>query len=192
MHNIYILLTRSPSIVSRAISYSTGDDYTHSSLAYDDKLYTLCSFARRYTRLPLPGGLVREKLEGGFYEIHKDIPCALLSLCVSESVYRSICEKVDGMLLHRKDFHYDVRGLILCRMGRESKRDNHYFCSRFVGEVLLESGAVQALPKPASLMHPQDFLDLDEVTVVYEGLLSGLVKPVRKGLFPQKHIQSAI
>lgn len=192
MQNIYILLTRSPSIVSRAISYSTGDDFTHSSLAYDDKLYTLCSFARRYTRLPLPAGLVREKLESGFYELHKDIPCALLSLQVSDSVYRKLCKKVDGMLLRKKDFHYDARGLIMCKMGRESKRDNHYFCSKFVSEVLLESGAVKSLPKPASLMHPQDFLDLEEATLVYKGILSELVQPVRKEAFLKKYAENAV
>lgn len=192
MQNIYILLTRSPSIISKAISYSTGDNYTHSSLAYDDKLYTLCSFARKYSRLPLPAGLVRERLESGFFELHKDIPCALLSLRVDDEVYDSITKKVDGMLLRSKDFHYDIFGLLLCKIGRESKRDNHYFCSRFVSEVLLESGAIEALPKPVSLMHPQDFLELKEITVIYKGLLSGLVKPVRQDAFLKRCAENAV
>ena len=51
MKNIYILLTRSQTIVSRLVHLSTGDTYTHASIAWDDELTTLCGFARRYSAL---------------------------------------------------------------------------------------------------------------------------------------------
>ena len=56
MKNIYILLTRSRTILSRLIHLATNDTYTHASIAWDDELTTLCSFARRHTSLPLPAG----------------------------------------------------------------------------------------------------------------------------------------
>ena len=62
MPNIYVLLTRSQSLLSRMIHRLTGDSFTHVSLALDSQLQTLCSFARRYSHTPLPAGLVHEDL----------------------------------------------------------------------------------------------------------------------------------
>ena len=42
-----------------------------------------------------------------------------------------------------------------------------------MASVLTESGAV-ALPKPPSLMHPCDFLDLPGTRCLYQGPVSGL------------------
>ena len=41
MKNIYILLTRSRTILSRLIHLATNDTYTHASIAWDDELTTL-------------------------------------------------------------------------------------------------------------------------------------------------------
>ncbi len=178
MHNIYILLTRSPSMISRVIHYTTGDDFTHSSIAYDDDLYTLCSFARKYPRLMLPAGLVREKLEYGYYRIHANMPCALLCLSVSDVVYARIRSRVDRMISQKDDYRYDACGLIRCKFGKESNRPNRYFCSKFVSEVLEDSGAAR-LPKPTSLMRPQDFMDMPQLTVLYRGSIAGLILKVQ-------------
>lgn len=180
MRHIYVLLTRSGSVVSRAISLTTGDLFTHSSIAYDDSLFTLCSFARRYQRLIIPAGLVNERLESGYYHRHSYIPCALMRLTVPDEVYLSVRNIVGGMLSERKKYRYDTIGLLLCRLGRSYNREKHYFCSRFVGEMLLQSGAIASLPKPAALMRPQDFLLMPELELVYMGSMDGLVKSVRQ------------
>lgn len=178
MHNIYILLTRSSTMISRAIHYTTGDDFTHSSIAYDDDLYTLCSFGRKYPRLMFTAGLVSEGLEYGYYRLHANMPCALLGLSVSDEVYARIRNRVDRMRMQKDDYRYDVRGLIRCKLGKESNRPNRYFCSKFVSEVLGDSGALR-LPKPTSLMRPQDFMDMPQLTVLYRGSIAGLILKVQ-------------
>ena len=112
MKNIYILLTRSDTIVSRAILFCTGADYTHASLAYDGELNCLSSFARRDPRFALPAGLVRENICEGFYALHDGIPCMLLSLTVSDEAHRRIAERVESMLSVREEYGYSLLGLL--------------------------------------------------------------------------------
>lgn len=170
---IYILLTRSPSILSRTIHFFTGDDFTHVSIAFDGRLDSLCSFARFYWALPLPAGLVREGLCKSYYGRHRDMPCMLCSLDVPEPVYAAAREKTAEMLRHSGDYHYSIRGLAMCRIGIAENRPGHYFCSQFVAEVLAGAGAAR-LPKPPSLMRPQDIASLRELKVLYHGNLQGL------------------
>lgn len=176
MKNIYILLTRSQSIASRLVRLATGDSYTHASIAWDDALETLCSFARRHASLPLPVGLVRENLQGGFYDLHRFMPCALLRLPVPDRVHRLLCLQVETMLADAPHYRYSFGGLIRCRAGRESAPSRRYFCSQFVAEVLQNSGAV-VLDKAPSLMRPQDLLQLPGASVVHVGRLSDLMHP---------------
>ena len=174
MTYLYILLTRSSSLLSRLIRRGTGDEYTHVSLALDGYLDSLCSFARLRPGFPLPAGLVRESLYEGYYSSNRYIPCMLLALPVEETVYLRVRSRVEEMLDYREGYRYDIRGLFLCWLGRESRRPRHYFCSRFVGEVLEQSGALP-LPKPAGLLRPEDFLHLPGLLCLYRGPLAGLM-----------------
>ncbi len=173
MKYVYILLTRSQTLVSKAIGESTGDKYTHASIAYDGELKTLCSFARRYVRFPLPAGLVRENIKKGYFDNHRYMPCMLLALPVTQGVHEKVRRKIDGMLAVKEQYRYSAAGLFYCRMGVESEKEYHYFCSQFVAEVLTSTGAAE-LPKAPSLMRPQDFCDLPELRCVYEGEICGL------------------
>ena len=65
MHSIYILLTRTNTILSRAIHAAPGNDYTHAALSLDDSFTRLYSFGRKYRYSYLPAGFVRESVEGG-------------------------------------------------------------------------------------------------------------------------------
>ena len=176
MKNIYILLTRSRTIVSRLVHLSTGDTYTHASIAWDDQLTTLCSFARRHTSLPLPAGLVREELCGGYYDLHRYMPCALLRLRVNDETHRLLRQQIEEMLADAARYRYSVAGLLCCRAGREMERDGRCFCSQFVAEMLEKCGAV-TLPKAPSLMRPEDLLDLPGIQRVHTGRLCDLTHP---------------
>lgn len=173
MKYIYILLTRTTSVPSRLIGRFTGEPFTHVSLSFDGGLTVLYSFARRYTRLPLPAGLTEERLDRGFYGTQGNIPCALLRLEVTDHIYYRARTKVLHMLQCRKDYTYSILGLLFCSLHIPLEFRNRYFCSQFVGKILSDSGAL-ALPKPASLLHPSDFYDLDCLHVLYCGGLRNL------------------
>ncbi len=174
MKSLYILLTRSGSLPSRLIGLFTGEPFTHASIAFDRELTVLYSFARKYSAIPLPAGLMEEHIDRGFYRRQGDIPCALLRMDVSDKIYSRAKTLVYNMFQRREDYTYSVFGLFLCHLRIALDFRNRYFCSQFVGTVLAESGALK-LPKPASLMHPFDFCSLGGLEVLYLGGLEGLL-----------------
>ena len=178
MKTIYIILTRSRSMISRAIALCTGDRYTHASLSFDGSLASLYSFARKHAALPLPAGLVVEHLDRGFYRTQDGIPCAVLRAKVPDRVYADARRRVDQMLRRRRDYRYSVLGLFLCRHGIPAEMRDRFFCSQFVAKVLSDAGALR-LPKPASLMRPADFADpafcgANGLETVFRGRLDSL------------------
>lgn len=173
MKSIYIFLTKSDTCVSKMISLATADEYTHISIAFDKDLYPMYSFARKYLYTPLPAGLRIEPLQDGFYKRNDSIPCALYELKVSDESYKKAKALVSEMMEEEKLYKFNILGLILCRMNISYKRNQHYFCSEFVSEILQKSEAIQ-LPKNPSLMRPADYTQLEELDCLYEGQLCNL------------------
>ena len=160
---LYILLLRTTSLLSRVIHIATREPYTHVSIGFSGDCTQFYSFARRYTNLPLPAGFVHESIESGMMAKCKNAPCALYRLEVPEKSYRAIRRKFKRMLPIRKRFQYSVLGTFLCFFGIAYKRRNKYFCSQFVAETLNEVGIM-------------DFLKLPEMELCYEGTLGGLAE----------------
>lgn len=174
MKDIYILLIRSKTSVSRVIYAVTRAKYTHASIAYDKDLRSLCSFGRRNTYTYFPAGLINEDLRKGNFARYPTMPCTLLRLPVDDTAYARIKERLDRMLAEKEYYRYFVLGLLTCKLGIRTQRKRHYFCSHFVSEILEREGSV-SLPKPPSLMHPQDLASLPGAETVYEGDVLGLI-----------------
>ena len=174
--NIYILLSRPHSFVSTLIAGFSHAEYSHISVAYDRGLRSLCSFARKYD-LPLPGGLVAENENGLLRKPLRNANCVILSASVPDDRFEAFRARIDAMLLHRDAYHYSLRGLFFCCLGIETHRENYYFCSEFVAEMLRFAG-VRGLPKPPSLMKPLDFLEIPGLDRVYSGVLCAYLSQV--------------
>ena len=173
MKTIYILLTRSGTLLSNLVYRLTGARYTHASLAFDEDLSCLYSSIRKNGYTMFPAGPSREYLDRGVFRLRPDVPCALYALEVSEEAYTRARRRADHMMAHGNLYRFNVLGLILCGLHIRWRRRRHYFCSQFVGEVLEKSGALE-LPKHSTLMHPNDYTTLQDLHCVYEGRLSGL------------------
>lgn len=173
MKSIYILLTRSNTIVSNMVKLTTADRYTHVSISFEKNLTPLYSFARHYIYLPLPAGLRPEYLDRGFFKRYPRIPCALYELQVTDQAYESAKIAVENMMLDADRYKFNIWGLLLCRLSIPSHRKRHYFCSEFVSKILIESNAV-TLPKKPSLMRPSDYAKLPELACLFEGRVAGL------------------
>lgn len=170
MKSIYLLLTRTNTLLSRVIHLATREDYTHVSIALDRELNELYSFARKQAAMPLPAGLVREDVHAGVFARNGHSMCALYRLAVTDAQYHRLRELILEMRDAEAPFRYSVLGLLLCRLDLAHQRSQHLFCSQFVGGILEKVGALK-LPKPASLMHPMDFARLSDLERCYEGVL---------------------
>jgi hypothetical protein len=144
MKTIYILLTRSGTLLSKLVYAATGANYTHASLAFDAELNCLYSSTRKNGYTMFPAGPSKEYLNRGVFRLRDNAPCALYAL-----------------------------GLILCGLHIRWQRRRHYFCSQFVSEVLEQSGAM-TLPKDSTLMHPNDYTLLPQLKCLYKGRLADL------------------
>ncbi len=178
MKIIYILLTRSTTLLSRVIGAVTGAEYTHASIAFDSRLDTLCSFTRLRPGRALPAGLAGESLTAGYLGRHGNMACMLLAVYVSETCYLEAQSIVTDMLARSDKLRYSVRGLIQCRRGVIEKRKDYFFCSQFVAEVLQRSEAV-VLPKPPSLMQPIDYLAIRQLQPCFCGTIHCLAGHLR-------------
>ena len=173
MKTIYILLTRSGTLLSKLVYAATGASYTHASMAFDAELSCLYSSTRKNGYTMFPAGPSREYLNRGVFLMRENIPCALYALEVTDEAYIRAKRRTQHMMHHGELYRFNSLGLLLCWMHIRWQRRHHYFCSQFVSEVLEKSGAME-LPKHSTLMHPNDYTTLQDLHCVYEGRLSGL------------------
>lgn len=172
-HTVYILLTRSGTWFSRLIHLATADDFTHASIGLEGPAGPFYSFARKNPATALPAGLVEERAGRGFFRRHPSIPCALYALEVDTATYAALERKVKGMYERREEYHYNLLGALSCFFRLPIERRGHYFCSEFVAEVLVESGAAQ-LGRDPCLTRPMDLCRLTNLRPVHRGLVGEL------------------
>lgn len=173
MKTIYILLTKSDTILSRLVHLVTSDTYTHVSVSFDRQLGILYSSSRKNGQTLFPAGPCTERLNAGYYERHGQIPCRLYELRVSDEAYGKAAEEVREIMKHERNYHFNILGLFLCQMKIPFHRKHHFFCSQFVGEILRRSRAVE-IPKDTTLMRPSDYTRMPELTLLYQGRVGEL------------------
>lgn len=175
--SVYVLLMRSRTAFSRFVHTFTRAQYTHASIGLSENCTELYSFARRYTRLPLPAGFVKESVKDGIMKLTPDAPCALYEIKVTEETYNKIREEIEIMKM--RNCPYSLSGPFLCWLNIEVNHPNKYFCSQFVADILCKSEAIK-LRKPAALYKPLDFTEQEELQMKYLGTLGGLAKMVEE------------
>lgn len=174
MAHVFVVVSYTGTVVSRLIRARWPEGaFSHSSISLDPELRRMYSFGRRGTYNMLNAGFVQEAPEKGLYA-RKPVEVRIYRLEVSDEAYAMLEAFIDGFIGHEEELHYDALGLALklVRPRFELCRDDHYYCSRFVAEALLESGACERLPARPRLMHPTMFADVEGAELVYEGLLS--------------------
>lgn len=177
MKIIYILLTRSETVLSKAVRLITDDTYTHISISFDSRLRLLYSSSRKNGRTIFPAGPCRESLTRGYYKRHSHIPCAICALHVEDDVYYSVKKEVGRIISDPGRCHFNILGLLLCHFNIPFRRRRHFFCSQFVSEVL-RNGRALGLPKEPALMRPVDYMWLPELTLLFQGRIDEYAKAV--------------
>lgn len=175
MKTIYILLTKSDTILSRLVHLVTADTYTHVSISFEESLQPLYSSSRKNGCTMFPAGPCTEELYSGYYRRHAEIPCKLYELQVSDEIYMLARQEVLQIINHAGDYHFNIIGLLLCQLNIPFHRKRHFFCSQFVSEILNKSRALK-LPKDTSLMKPSDYTRMPELVCLYQGELRHLAR----------------
>lgn len=169
MH-IYIVLTYTGSILSKLIKYWLKHDYTHSSIALDENLEEMYSFGRIYPRNPIFAGFVKENALVGTFKRFKNTTAMVLKVEITPEEYEKVQYELEGFKNSDIFLRYDMLGLILGIFNKKYNRQNAYYCSEFVKEILeVAELDLSGLPK---IVRPQDYAELGFVNKVYEGKLA--------------------
>lgn len=174
--SIYIVLTRSETLLSRMICFITGAEYTHASLSLDRSLNYMFSFGRRWTRNPFVGCFRREDINEGVYANAAVVPGTVIRIDVTTDQYNAAARLVGDFLLNNHLYGYNYFGLMKQTVGRTHYSEHRFFCSEFVYYILRECGII-ARPIPRGHVRPQDFLWVGEP--VFQGDLREFQKQVR-------------
>lgn len=169
--DIYILLTQTGTIPSKALKLYTKKPFNHISIGLDEDLDGLYSFGRRTLHNPLNGGFVHENINGGVFALFKDTTCSLYKLEVGEAEYKKLLENIEYFNQRKEEYRYNFLGLLTAIFGHPLHREKHYYCTQFVGKLLQTSDIVK-FEKDFSLLKPTDFCKLNNFILVYQGILS--------------------
>lgn len=171
MKKIYIITTYTGTVLSYLIRNISDTPYAHVSIALNENLRPMYSFGRLNPKTPIFAGFVEENINEGLYAIRKNTMCRVYSLEVTNAQYESLNENIKKVSNNRKEYDYDVKGLVRLSINKPRQKDYKYVCSNFVADMLVKSD-INIIEKPSHVVRPNDFYNNEELNLEYEGLLS--------------------
>lgn len=172
---LYIVLTRTNTVISKLIQFVKNDEYTHASLSLDKELNYMYSFARKRTYNPFIGGFSQEDINKGLYKFQNAIPGVIMEVEVSRSQYEKAKGLLDHFISNKNLYKYNYKGLLHSLLNKTACYENRFLCSEFVYHILKESD-ITDLNMPRNLVRPQSLLKLKS-KVIYKGNLKDVKSP---------------
>ena len=167
MKKIYIVLTYTGTILSKIVKIYTRREFSHVSIALDENLKEMYSFGRLNAYNPFWAGFVHEDLNKGTFKRFKNTKARVYSLEVEEEQYDRVVEVIRDIQNNRFDYNFNILGLIGVVINYKVKRERYFYCAEFV-KYVLEQSNICDLPE---LVKPEDFKEIDNLDVVYNGQL---------------------
>jgi len=168
LKKVYIVLSYTGTILSRIVKLYTRKEYSHVSIALDEDLSHMYSFGRLNPYNPFIGGFVQESPNYGTFKRFKNSRIKIYSLEVSDKDYEIIKETIQDVEKNKKNYRFNVIGLITVMLHYHLKRENCFYCAEFVKYVLNSSSMELNLPE---IIKPEDFQKVEGTDVIYTGFL---------------------
>lgn len=169
--DIYIVLSRTGTTFSNIIALFTQKEYSHVSLSLDGSFTKMFSFGRKIPTRVLPAGLVEENLYDGVFSLFPKSRCLVYKVSVTNEQYTHIQRELDMFLTNKDKYKYSILGTFTAYLNKVHEREDYYFCSQFVSELLINSG-VYKTDKHPTIIKPMDLLEIENKTLIYEGLIN--------------------
>lgn len=169
-NTIYIVISQTGTALSRILKFITGAKYNHASISLVPDLEVMYSFGRTNPYNPFHGGFVVESPHHGTFKRFSGTKVEVLSIHVSEGQYINLGQMLEGMVKHKKNYHYNYVGLFLAGAKIHYRRANTYYCSEFVKEMLVRNG-IRSARSLDDIIEPMQFLTLPDANHVFSGRL---------------------
>ena len=184
---IYIILTETGSLLSRAIQMYTQENFNHVSIALDPELKEMYSFGRKQENNPLIGGFVQEDVHS---KLLRKANCAIYEYTISDKQYEMLREEIAYFKRDQHKFKYNFLGLICVACRIRLKRDYAFFCSQFIAFLFLRAGiSIHLCPY---FTKPTDFQQLQGLRLCYKGQLEKYIFIPRTTPMPNVPISSIV
>ena len=173
--HLYIVLTRTETVLSRLIGFVTNDEYTHAAISLDKGLCQMYSFGRKKVYNPFVGRFIKENLNEGIYGLSEDLQGIIIEIDVTEKQYSNAEKLLNNFIANSKCYKYNYRGLLDGLLNNEACYSDRFLCSEFVYYILNKSG-IADFNISRNLVRPESFLDLNG-KILYKGNLKNIILP---------------
>ena len=167
-YKVYLMFSRSNTLLSKAIYKRTKEPYTHVAISTDENFREFYSFGRRYTNFMLPAGFAKESPFDGLYKKNQDINIKIVSININKHQFNKINNTIEMMYKNRFKYKYDILGLMFCNKNITLNRQNYKFCSQFVSEILNMNEIID-FEKGSKHIRPSEIAFRDEFKTIFEG-----------------------
>lgn len=181
MKEIYLVLTYTGTILSQIVKFYTKKKYSHVSIGLDYELKKLYSFGRLNPYNAFIGGFVHEGVNKGTFARFKNTMSAVYSIKVTEEQYETIVETIENIKQNKEKYKFNTTGLFLVSINKKYQKQNTFYCAEFVKYILEKSFNKKLLP---DIVKPMDFLEIENLEIVYEGLFREYSDYINKNLEP--------
>lgn len=172
MKNVYIVFSSTPFRMGRLVRQFTGDTYNHISVSLDRELTRMYSFARRYYKLPLYGGFVRETVSR--YNLDgKATQVCICAIPVTADQFDALDKQLCYMEENKEHYLYNHFSAVAAVFRRTAKREGAYTCVEFCADVLRQIGIT---------LDPQRYYSIGQVHTILEPniIYTGPLKPAKE------------
>ena len=174
LYPVFILLTFTSTNMAKVIKFVTGDVYSHVSISFDSSMNDMYSFGRKFKDSNMT--FINEDIKDGLLkDVTKDTIYSLYVLFVTKEQKELMINRLEDFKKKKDKLKFSFIGLFNISIGKETDRQNEYFCSQFVAEILKASNNGM-IDKHPSLYKPYDFAKHKKTHFVTRGKLENYNK----------------
>lgn len=175
LKKIYIIISKTTTVLARVIRFILKTEYSHVSISLDDSCDNMISFGRKVPWNPFNGGLVDEGKNIGFFKHFKKTNVVIFEIDISDKQYIKLSNLIESFKQKRSSYSFNIMGMSLASMSIPYGKENKYFCSQFVAHLLKEA-EIHDFNKDNRLVRPHDFASIKNAKEIYKGIISEYVK----------------
>lgn len=132
---LYVVFSSTPNKMGTMIRRVTRDHYNHVSIALDESLGQMYSFARRFYHTPFYGGFVKESVSRYHINGHS-AEIRVCQLPVTDEQHRTLDALLGDMLKRQEQYLYNHLSALTVPFRRRVNIRDAYICVDFVVQIL--------------------------------------------------------
>lgn len=136
---VYVIFSATPYRMGGMIRQVTGEPYNHVSIATEESLSTIYSFARRFYRTPFYGGFVQEH-PSRYTHNGATADIRMYRLPVPERRWKKLNLQLQEMHSNAKHYLYNHLSVLAAPLHRKIPVQDAYTCAEFVVATLYNLG----------------------------------------------------